>query len=194
MQMMIIEKKVFGDVFAEIIKGDNKDKTLINLKKLYTGDIRIVLGKNGLIERYEQRSNTPEGKTKKFKPEEILHLSNDRIANEIHGTSIIDALKKIIDAKNQALEDEILIRHRDKALGIAYYDTDDAGKITYANSQIEKAVNKGEMLGLPKDTVEIKEYPSKSPSDRIGWLQYLDNLFYQVGGVPKVLVTSEGFT
>ena len=41
MQMLIVEKKVFGDVFAEIIKGDNKDKTLINLKKLYTGDIRI---------------------------------------------------------------------------------------------------------------------------------------------------------
>ena len=194
MQMMIIEKKVFGDVFAEIIKGDNKDKTLINLKKLYTGDIRIVLGKNGLIERYEQRSNTPEGKTKKFKPEEILHLSNDRIANEIHGTSIIDALKKIIDAKNQALEDEILIRHRDKALGIVYYDTDDTGKISYANSKIQEAVNKGEMLGLPKDTARIEEFPGKRPADRIQWLQYLDNLFYQIVGTPKVLVTSEGYT
>lgn len=190
-QMMLIEKKVFGDAFAEAVY---EEKQVINLKKLYTGDMRIVLNSQGLIEEYEQRSNTPGGKNKKFKPEQILHLCNNRIANEIHGTSVITALKKIIDAKNQALEDEITIRHRDKALGIVYYDTDNAGKITFANSQIEKAVNKGEMLGLPKDTAEIKEFPNKSPADRIAWLQYLDNLFYQVVGTPKVLVTSEGYT
>ena len=92
------------------------------------------------------------------------------------------------------MEDEINIRHRDKALGIVYYDTDDSGKISYANTQIQTAVNKGEMLGLPKDTAEIREFPSKTPADRIQWLQYLDNLFYQVVGTPKVLVTSEGYT
>lgn len=192
MKMLLIEKKVFGDAFAEIIRNDKG--LLLNIKKLYAGDMRIEMDENGLIDHYEQRSNVPNGKKKTFEPERILHLSNDRIANEIHGTSVIEALKKIIDAKNQALEDEITIRHRDKALGIVYYDTDDAGKISYANSQIEAAVNKGEMLGLPKDTAEIKEFPNKSPADRIAWLQYLDNLFYQVVGTPKVLVTSEGFT
>jgi len=50
------------------------------------------------------------------------------------------------------------------------------------------------MLGLPKDAAKIEPFPTKSPADRIAWLQYLDNLFYQVGGIPKVLVTSEGFT
>ncbi len=197
-QMMLIEKKVFGDAIAEIITHNGetiqKGGKLLNIKKLYVGDMRIVMKSNGLIERYEQRSNTKGGKTIKFKPEQILHLCNSRISNEMHGTSVITALKKIIDAKNQALEDEITIRHRDKALGIVYYDTDDAGKISYANSKIEEAVNKGEMLGLPKDTAEIKEFPSKTPADRIAWLQYLDNLFYQVVGTPKVLVTSEGFT
>lgn len=187
-KQMLIEKKVYGDAFAEIIMEKN---TLINLKKLYTGDMRVLQNESGLIDGYEQRVGN---KTTKFKVNEILHLSNDRISNEIHGTSVIRALKKIIDAKNQALEDEITIRHRDKALGIIYYDTDDTGKISYANSQIQNAVNKGEMLGLPKDTATIEQFPNKQPSDRIGWLQYLDNLFYQVVGTPKVLVTSEGYT
>ncbi len=195
MMQLIIEKKVFGDAFAEVRKEDDEETgRLLNIKKLYTGDMRIVLKNNGLIERYEQRSNISSGKTKKFKPNEILHLSNDRIANEIHGTSIIDSLKKIIDAKNQALDDEIHIRHRDKALGIIEYDTDDPTKISKGNTQVQNAINKGEMLGVPKDVMKILEFPSKTPADRILYMQYLDNLFYQVVGTPKVLVTSEGYT
>lgn len=187
------EAKIFGDSFTEIVT-DEESEILVNLKRLYTGNMRLVRNPQGLIERYELRSNTPGGKNIKFKPEQILHFTNSKVGSEIHGTSIALILKKILDAKNQALDDEITIRHRDKALGIVYYDTDDAGKISYANSQIEKAVNKGEMVGLPKDTALIEAFPSKPPSDRIGYLQYLDNLFYQVGGIPKVLVTSEGFT
>ena len=191
-QMLLIESKVFGDSFAEIVRSEQG--TLINLKKLYAGNMRVVWDENGLIDRYEYRSPAPNGQFKKLEPSKILNLSNRRIANQIHGTSIVKALKKIIDAKNQALTDEILIRHRDKALGIAYYKTDNTGQITFANSQIEIAVNKGEMLGLPEDTVKIEQFPSKNPSDRIAYLQYLDNLFYQVVGTPKVLVTSEGYT
>lgn len=191
-QQMFEESDVFGDVFAEQIHDEDGD--LLNLKKLYTGDMRVIWNKNALIERYEKVKNNSEGKTIKFRPEQILHISNKRVGSEIHGKSIIPTLKRILDAKNQAFQDEITIRHRDKALGIVYYDTDDKGKISYANSQIEKGVNKGEMIGLPKDTAEIKEFPNKSPADRIAWLQYLDNLFYQIVGTPKVLVTSEGYT
>src|SRR3990167_7596013 len=49
-QMLIIEKKVFGDAFAEIIRNDRG--TLINIKKVYAGDMRIVLDPGGLIVRY----------------------------------------------------------------------------------------------------------------------------------------------
>ena len=191
MQMMIIEKKVFGDAFAEIIR--NERGTLINLKKLYTGDMRVVLDEQGLILRYEQRSNIPGGQPKKFKPEKILHISNDRIANEMHGTSIIDSLKAIIDAKNEALSDERKIRHRELALGVLYVDTDDPAKLTEVKNKYADAVNKGEVLVLPEGTAKIGDNVN-APRDRIQWLMYLDNLFYQVVGTPKVLVTSEGFT
>lgn len=186
---MFIESKVFGDVFANVLYDDDGD--ILNIKRLFTGDMTVWYDENGLIWEYEQRVG---GNTRKFKPEEILHISNKKISNENHGTSLVVSLKKIIDAKNQALDDEITIRHRDKALGIVYYQTDDAGKISYANSQIEQGVNKGEMIGLPEKTAIIQEFPNKNPSDRIAWLTYLDNLFYQQVGTPKVLVTSEGYT
>lgn len=190
-RMLVIEKKVFGDAFAEIVRNDNG--TLINLKKLYAGDMKIVLDKQGRIDYYEQMSNVPGGKPKKFKTHEILHLCNNRIANEIHGTSIIPVLKKIIDAKNEALTDERKIRHRELALGVMYVDEDDTAKLNHIKEQYKDAVNNGEVLVLPSDTAKLGDNP-QTPRDRIQWLQYLDNLFYQVVGIPKVLVTSEGFT
>ena len=48
------------------------------------------------------------------------------------------------------------------------------------------------MIGLPEGTAEIKPYPSKSSEDRQNWLQYLENLNYQTGGVPRSIATSDG--
>jgi len=122
----------------------------------------------------------------------MLHSTNKRIGDQTHGTAQTEPAKFIIDARNEALSDERIIKHRDKALGIAYYETDKAGKISYANSQIEKAVKNGEMVGLPKDTVKIEPYPSRSSEDRTGWISYLENFFYQVFGVPRSIATSDG--
>jgi len=195
MQNMIICKKVFGDSFAEIIRND--DGTLINLKPISPERIRIVVDKKGMIIRYDE-INTTTNKKKEYRPietKDMLHLCNDRIADEIHGVSVIEACKWVIDARNEALEVERIVRNRTKALGIAYYDTDDAGTITYANTQIAKAVNKGEMLGLPKDTVEIAEFPNKSTGNNLEWIRYLENFFYQAVGIPKIILGgSEEFT
>ena len=92
----------------------------------------------------------------------------------------------------EAFEDERVIKHRDKALGIVYYKTNNAGKISFANSEIEKAVKNGEMVGLPEDTAKIEPYPSKSSEDRQNWLQYVETLGYQTGGVPRSIATSDG--
>lgn len=191
MQAMVREKKYLGDSVAHIIRNQETG-TIINLKRLWLGNMRVVYDDKGFIKRWEQR--VPNKDSIKFSPEEIFHLSNDRYSNANHGTPITVSLKKIIDAKQEALDDERKIKHRELALGIAYYDTDDSGKISFINTQIENAVKNGEMLGLPKDTVEIQAAPTRSASDKIQWLQYLDNLFYQVVGIPKVLVTSEGYT
>jgi len=151
--------------------------------------IRLVFGKNGLLIRYDIWDG---GKWTSIKKENMLHSSNKRIGDQMHGTSQVEAAKWIIDARNEALADERIIKHRDKALGIAYYKTSNTGKIKYANEQIEKAVKNGEMLGLPEDTAKIEPYPSRSSEDRTAWISYLENFFYQVFGVPRAMVTSDG--
>jgi hypothetical protein len=181
-----VVKLIVGDAFIEVKRKENK---IINMIPISPERVRIVFNQEGMIKRYD----TWNGKEwRAIKKEDMLHSSNKRLGDQLHGTSQIEPSKFIIDARNEALSDERIIKHRDKALGIAYYETDKAGKITYANSQIEKAVKNGEMVGLPKDTVKIEAYPSRSSEDRTGWISYLENFFYQVFGVPRSIATSDG--
>ena len=179
-------KLAIGDAFIEIIR--NKKGTLVNLINISPERVKVVF-KGSRIIRYEIW-NGKQWVEKKTKDE--YHSFNKKIGDQVHGTSIIQSNKNVNDALIEAFEDERVIKHRDKALGIVYYKTNNAGKISYANTQIEKAVKKGEMVGLPEDTAEIKPYPSKSSEDRQNWLQYVENLGYQTGGVPRSIATSDG--
>ena len=183
----IFVKLVIKDSFLEIKRG--KNDIILNMIAISPERIRVVFSKVGLIKRYDVWNGS---KWMAIQRENMLHSSNKRIADQMGGTSQVEIAKKIVDAKNEALEDERIIKHRDKALGIAYYSTDKAGKIAYANSQIEKAVKSGEMVGLPEDTVKIEPYPSRSSEDRTSWMSYLDNLFYQIFGVPRSIASSDG--
>ncbi len=185
-----VVKLIVGDAFCEVKKQKKKGiGVIVNMIPISPERIRIVYEKNGRIKRYDAWNG------KKFTPiktEGMLHSSNKRIGDQVHGQAQAEPAKFIIDARNEALADERVIKHRDKALGIVYYKTNNAGKISYANTQIEKAVNKGEMLGLPEDTAKIEPYPSRSSEDRTAWISYLENFFYQIFGVPRSIATSDG--
>jgi len=180
-----VTKLVVGDAFIEIVKKDTK---IINLKPISPERVRIVVS-GGLIKRYDVWDSK---KWVKIMPEKMIHSSNNRIGDQIHGTSQIDACKWVIDARNEALITNRMIEKRGRALGIVYYKTNNTGKISYANEQIEKAVKNGQMLGLPEDTAEIKDFPVKSLQERLNWIRYLENFFYQTFGVPRIIATSEG--
>ena len=181
-----VVKLIVGDAFMHVKKNNG---IIINMIPISPERVRIVYMKNGLIKRYDAWNGT---EWKEIKKEDMLHSSNKRIGDQVHGQAQAEPAKFIIDARNEALADERIIKHRDKALGIVYYKTSTAGKITFANSQIEKAVNKGEMLGLPEDTAKIEPYPSRSSEDRTAWISYLENFFYQIFGVPRSIATSDG--
>lgn len=182
-----VVKLVVGDSFMEMIM--NKNKTIIlNMIPISPERVRIV-SKGSRIQRYDIWNGS---KWVKKEIEDMLHSSNKRIGDQIRGTSLINANRAIIDALLEANADERVIKHRDKALGIVYYKTNNQGKISYANSQITKGVTDGDMIGLPEDTAKIEPYPSRSSEDRQNWLQYLENLNYQTGGVPRSIATSDG--
>lgn len=183
-----VMKLIVGDAFQEWKWNEDRD-TLLNVIPISPERVRLVFGKNGLLKRYDVWNG--EG-WKEVKKENMLHSINKKFGDQMHGTSQLTAAKFVIDALNEALSDERIIKHRDKALGIAYYQTDKSGKIAYANSQIEKAVKNGEMVGLPEGTVKIEAYPSRSSEDRSGWIELLQNKFYQDFGVPRSIASSDG--
>ena len=189
MENMMVMKKVIGDSFAEIIRNDKG--TLINLKPLSPEKMRVIVNQKGMIKRYEQV--TPKGFTK-FQPHEILHLCNDRIGDEIHGTAIIDSCKWVIDALHEVLTDHRKTLHRNVVpVRIIEIDTEDTSKRDRLISYYEEAIKKGEVLVIPKGTVEFKDNEINI-QDPMAWITYLENYFFIAAGVPRILVTSEGFT
>ena len=183
----LVMKFIVGDSFMEIIR--NKNGTLVNLIPISAERVRVVFNDTGRIKRYDTWNGS---KWKVIKINNMLHSQNKRIGDQLHGTSIIDAVKWIIDARNEALITNRIIEKRGRALGIIYYETNNEGKIQHANDQIAIANQNGQMLGFPKGTGEIKEFPTKPLSERMDWIRYLETFFYQVFGVPRSIATSDG--
>lgn len=185
---MLVMKWLIGDSFAEVKRGKN-GKYILNIIPIGAERVRLVYGKDGMLKRYDVWN----GDTwKPVQKENMLHFINKKIGDSIKGSSQLDPIKFAIDAKNEALADERAIKHRDKALGIAYYKTNNEGKIQYANSQIEKGSKNGEIIGVPEGTVKIEPWSARSSEDRQAWIQYLENFVYQNLGVPRSIVTSDG--
>ena len=181
-----------GDSYAEIIRDDKGN--LINLKPLDPGAMIIVADRAGLIKRYEQKSKVKRP-NKKFQPEEIFHLSLNRVADEIHGVSTIDALVTIILAKNEALADTKLLFHRHvKPMRVWKIDTDDTAKRNAFINEIDTATEKAENIFIPMNAAEqeIAAIPPNATLNPIPWLQYLDNTFYLVSGVPQIVLGGTG--
>lgn len=192
---------IAGDSFAEIIRetdGEGSER-IINLKPISPERMRVVYGKNGLIKRYEQTRLTKDGKTepiKKFIPEDIFHISNDRIGDEQRGTSVIECCQWVIDAIEEARRDYRIVLHRNVVpVRIIEVDTDDKAKRNQFKSEYKEAIRKGEVLIVPKGTVSMEADQIKV-QDPIEWIRSLENYFYLAVGIPKVIAspdaTSEG--
>lgn len=187
---MIIVKKVIGNSFAEIIRAENNQ--LINLKPISPERMRIAVDKKGLIVHYEYL-NGKDNWTKLDK-KKVLHLCNDRVGDEVKGVSVVEACRWIIEARNEAMDTYRKILKRSLALGVLYIDTDDKTKIDAIKAKYKDAVNKGEVLVLPKDTAELKD-SNVSVKDFLSWIGYLENFFYQAVGIPKIILGgSQEFT
>lgn len=191
---LMICKKIYGDAFAHIIR-DSKTGKLLNIKPLDPSVMKIVADERGIILRYEQTGKTDQTKgqvVKNFKPNEILHLCNDRVADEIHGTSIIEACESVILMIQQILNDYSKVLHRNVVpVRVMEVDTDDPTKINELKAQYELNVkNGGELIMVPKGTVSFSSDGSITAAivNPMPFLNYLDNFFYQVLGVPKIIL------
>lgn len=196
LENMIRTYHIGGDAFCEIIRDDKRN--LINLKPLDPAAIKIVVNRQGRILRYEQVSKTKSKPVKKFQPEEIFHLARNRVADEIHGVSIIEKLENIILMRNEAMNDWKRVLHRNvDPMMIFHLDTDDQSKINSFKAKMDAARGKGENMYIPKDAV-VPEQLSIAPNSSLNplaWIESLNNYFFQAAGVPQIIVGgSQEFT
>ncbi len=180
--------QIGGDVLAEIIKDSSG--RLINLKPLNPATIKIIVDEFGIIKRYEQTSNTP-GVIITFEPEEIFHIPFNRIASEIHGMSEIIPIEDTIKMLKEAKLDMKKVFHRYvKPLIISVLDSDDPAEIAAFKGKLDKAMELGENLIIPKDTVTMERMsvPQYSTLDPMPWIASLkkDQSLYQ--GVPEIVM------
>jgi hypothetical protein len=186
-----------GDFFAEIIR--NKRGELRNLKPLNPGQMRTIANSRGIITGYELVPFGDLGIEKKaqhFEPEEIFHLAYNRIADCIHGQSIIEKLMPIINMRQEAMNDLRIVFHRYvKPLWIFSVDTDDQAQVTAFKNKVDATIEKAENLVVPKDTVASIErisIPQFSTLDPVPWVQLLQKEFLKAEGIPSVVMGAAG--
>ena len=185
---------IAGDSFAEIVRDD--EGVIINLKPLDPSSMVIVANKKGAIIRYERVSK---GKPNvEIKPHKILHFSRNRVADEIHGISLVDSLVQIILMRNEAMDDWKRVLHRNiDPLWIFHMDTDNTTEIAAFKKKQDTARGKGENLYVPKGVI-VPEMVGVAPNASLNplpWIDSLNEYFYEVAGVPKIIIgSSRAFT
>ncbi len=181
--------QVGGNFYAEIIRDD--EENLINLKVMDPSTIRHDFDNFGMFSGFTQISRIKGEKDRPLRTDQVFYLPRNRIADEMHGTGIIEKLKLILDMKNEAMADNRIIAHRYAyPRWIVHLDTDDTTEIGAFKTKMDKANANGENLYVPKDVVvpELMSVAENAKINLLPWINYLDNLFYQVGKVPKIVV------
>jgi len=187
---MIRTYYVGGDAFCEIIR--NEDDEIINLKPLDPGSIRIVADRKGLILRYEKISKIKkDSEPKEIKTKNMFHLARNRIADEIHGVSVIRAVENIILARNEAISDYKQVMHRFvKPRFIFHLDTDDTTEIATFKAKMDKTNQDGENIYVPKDVV-VPEVLAVAPNSTLNpkaWIEMQGEMFYEAVGTPRLII------
>jgi len=194
-ESMIRDYYIGGDAFTEIIRDE--EGNLMNLKILDPDSMGIVSNAQGMITGYEQTSKANKI-PKKYDKEKILHFSRNVVADEVHGTSVVDACEWIILARNEAMADEKTLRHRFVVpRWIIKLDTDDQTKIATEKGKWDLANKNGENMYVPMGAVEVEQM-GISPNATLNnqsWIESLNNYFYETVGTPKVIIgNSQSFT
>lgn len=193
LENMIRTMNIAGDSFSEIIRDEDGD--VLNLKPLDPSTITIIADKNGLIKRYEQISKNKDTANEKFEKEEIFHLARNRVADEIHGVSMVDSLVNIILSKNEAMSDMKTVMHWNvKPRWKFRLKTDDPTEVAAYKAKQDAAKAAGEDIYEPIDTAESEliSVPANATLSPLAWIQYLDNMFYEVAQVPKIILGGSG--
>jgi len=194
LENMIRTYHIGGDAYAE--KVFDEEDNLINLKPLDPEKMIHISNKQGQLVKFEHKSNVDGQKNQEFTADEIFYLPRNRVADQMHGTSMTERLVEIIEAKNEFMKDWRRVLHRNvDPMLLIKLDTDNTTKIANIKAKIDKARGTDkENMYIPMGTVEIENIttaPNASLSP-LATIEMYNNLFYQAAGVPQIVVGGAG--
>ena len=188
--------KICGDSYVEKIR--DKAGRLINLKLLNPGTIKIEANAFGIIYKYSQTAtsnkqlapvilNTWEGETL----DNIWHLANDRIGDEIHGIPEGEKVYDIIRWRHQAMgiTATVFQRYIAPILDI-YANTDDPTELAALRTMYDNSIKNFENRIIPKGAIDHTErisVPQYSTLDPLPWLVFLRSYFTESSNVPDLI-------
>lgn len=177
---------ICGDAFGHIVKDGQGRMT--NLKPLNSQNVSIVANDKGIIIGYEL-STVP---NKRYSPEEIFHLSYERLGDEIHGIPFAEALESMILTRNELIADLRVLYHRNiKPIQFFEVETSDTDKLTDIATTINNAYAKTENVIIPHGVIkEIKKTntPQYGNLDSLNFLKFVVRQFVTACGVPEVVM------
>jgi len=194
LENMVRTYYIGGDSFAEIIRDD--EGNLINLKPLDPSSVVIVVGKNGMLKRYEQISKIKGALPKKFDPEDILHFARNRVADQIHGTSVIGSVENIILARNESISDYKIVMHNNVTPRWKFkLKTDDPIEIAAYKAKMDAVTaTTSQNIYEPFDVSE-SELIAVAPNatlDPKTWIDSQGDYFYEAVGIPQIILGGSG--
>ena len=193
LENMIRTYYIGGDSFAEIIRDD--EENLINLKPLNPGKVKIVTNRKGIVTKYKILT-TEKGKEITFKPEEILHLARNRVADQVHGVSVIDPIENIILARNEAISDYRQVMHDNVTPRWKFkLKTDDPTEIAAYKKKMDAATKTVSTNIYEPFDVSESELITVAPNatlDPKAWIDQQGDFFYEAVGVPQIIMGGSG--
>ena len=184
--------KICGVAFADAPR--DKAGRITNLKPLNPGTIKVTANKNGIIEKFEQMSSTNESEAvvlETWEPDEMFYLTNDRIADEIHGIPELEKTYKIMKWKHQSMGDLATMFHRyiQPILEI-YANTDDPTELASIEATYTKSRKFFENRIIPKGAIEKVDrisIPQFSTLDPLPWQKFLRSYYTESSNVPDLV-------
>jgi len=191
LENMVRTYYIGGDSFAEIIR--DKEGVLINLKPLNPKKVKIVVGKNGMLKRYELMDGQS---TTNFKTEEIFHLARNRIGDQIHGCSVIDPVENIILARNEAIADYKQVMHDNVTPRWKFkLKTDDPTEIAAYKAKMDEATKTVSTNIYEPYDISDSELITVAPNatlDPKTWIDSQGDFFYEAVQVPQIILGGSG--
>lgn len=177
-----------GDGFGHIITDEQG--RIKNVKPLNAQRVTIVASDEGIISHYLYDIEINE--KKRYEADEILHLSYERMGDEINGIPFIEALEDTIISRNEALSDLRILYHRNiKPINWIEVETDDKTKLNAIEDTINDAYKKTENIVISTGVIkEIKKQQTSQYAtlDSLPFLKFLVRQFVTSCGVPEVIM------